>query len=136
MIASMELTNLLYGAGAVAVAIVVSAVAVLRYRRPKSLEAGIEMFSRELKALEPDGASGATVVPSGRPREGDVGPAGGGVPIRGGAPVRGSAAQGAGGAMRGATVIPMPGRTRVVSDDVAGRDEALSPSPNREHEPG
>jgi hypothetical protein len=115
MIASMQLTNLLYGVGAVAVAIVVSALIVLRHRRPKSLEAGIEMFSRELKALEPDGASGATVVP---------GPS----PTGGGVPVRGSAATGAGGAMRGATVIPMPSR--------AGRDGARSPSPDREHEPG
>ena len=36
------------------VASLVSGLIVLRHRRPKSLEAGIESFSRELKALAPE----------------------------------------------------------------------------------
>lgn len=54
MTAAVVLTNLLYVVGAVVAATVVSALIVLRHRRPKSLEAGIEMFSRELQALAPD----------------------------------------------------------------------------------
>ncbi|HEX3426167.1 MAG TPA: hypothetical protein VHT30_08540 [Acidimicrobiales bacterium] len=60
IVAAMALTNLLYVLGAVVAATVVSGVLFLRHRRPKSLEAGIEMFSKELKALEPERGATAT----------------------------------------------------------------------------
>jgi hypothetical protein len=53
-LAALVLTNLLYVAGAVVVATLVSAMYVLRHRKPKSMEAAIESFSRELRALAPD----------------------------------------------------------------------------------
>jgi hypothetical protein len=53
--AALVLTNLLYVIGAVVVATVVSALYVLRHRKPKSMEAAIESFSRELRALAPNG---------------------------------------------------------------------------------
>jgi hypothetical protein len=63
-LAALVLTNLLYVAGAVVVATVVSALYVLRHRKPKSMESAIESFSRELRALAPDeeigGAAGRT----------------------------------------------------------------------------
>jgi hypothetical protein len=55
VLAALVLTNLLYVAGAVVVATLVSALYVLRHRKPKSMEAAIESFSRELRALAPDG---------------------------------------------------------------------------------
>ena len=53
-LAALVLTNLLYLVGAVAVASLVSGLYVLRHRKPKSLESGIESFSRELRALAPE----------------------------------------------------------------------------------
>jgi hypothetical protein len=53
-VAALVLTNLLYVAGAVVVATLVSALYVLRHRKPKSMESAIESFSRELRALAPD----------------------------------------------------------------------------------
>jgi hypothetical protein len=51
----MQIQNLLYLIGALAVATLwISALYLLRHRKPKSLEAGIESFSRELRALAPD----------------------------------------------------------------------------------
>jgi hypothetical protein len=63
MISAMVLANLMYVVGAIIAATLLSVFIVFRHRRPKSLEAGIEMFSRELRALQPDrrgGPSGAT----------------------------------------------------------------------------
>jgi hypothetical protein len=54
MLSAVQIQNLLYLVGALVVATVVSALIVLRHRKPKSLEAGIESFSRELKALAPE----------------------------------------------------------------------------------
>jgi hypothetical protein len=62
-VAALVLTNLLYVAGAVVVATLVSALYVLRHRKPKSMESAIESFSRELRALAPDeevGGAGRT----------------------------------------------------------------------------
>lgn len=58
-VATVVLTNLLYVVGAIAVATLISALIVLRHRRPKSLEAGIESFNRELRALAPDQRRGS-----------------------------------------------------------------------------
>ncbi len=54
MMAAMVLGNLLYVVGAIVAATVISALILLRHRRPRSLEAGIELFSRELRALAPE----------------------------------------------------------------------------------
>jgi hypothetical protein len=54
MMAGMVLTNLLYVVGAIVAATLVSLLVLLRHRRPRSLESSIEMFSRELKALQPE----------------------------------------------------------------------------------
>jgi hypothetical protein len=54
MFAAMDYQNLLYVAGALLVATLISALYVLRHRRPRSMEAGIESFSRELRALAPE----------------------------------------------------------------------------------
>jgi hypothetical protein len=64
-LAALDLANLLYVAAAVVVATLISALIALRHRRPKSVESGIESFSRELRALapEPDGAEGRTTQP-------------------------------------------------------------------------
>lgn len=79
----MALSNVMYVLGAVAAATLLSCVVMLRHRRPKSLESGIEMFSRELKALQPEeegrALRGSRALPSGRPRNrtgGGAGPAG------------------------------------------------------------
>ena len=53
-VAAVDLANLLYLAGALVAATLVSAVYVLRHRRPRSMEAAINEFSRELRALAPD----------------------------------------------------------------------------------
>jgi hypothetical protein len=58
-LAALVLTNLLYLVGAVAAASLVSGLYVLRHRKPKSLESGIESFSRELRALAPEHPSGS-----------------------------------------------------------------------------
>ena len=52
--AALQLSNLLYVAAAIVVATLISALIALRHRRPKSLESGIESFSRELRALAPE----------------------------------------------------------------------------------
>lgn len=46
--------NLLYVGLAVAVSVVVSLVMVVRNRRPRSLESGVDEFARELRALSPE----------------------------------------------------------------------------------
>jgi hypothetical protein len=52
---AVQIQNLLYLVGAVAVATLwISALYLLRHRKPRSMEAGIESFSRELRALAPD----------------------------------------------------------------------------------
>jgi hypothetical protein len=65
--AALVLTNLLYLAGAVAVASLLSGLYVLRHRKPKSLESGIESFSRELRALAPERHGGADPSESASP---------------------------------------------------------------------
>lgn len=46
--------NLLYLGIVVLVCLLASLVVVLRNRRPRSLQSGVEEFSRELRALAPD----------------------------------------------------------------------------------
>ena len=46
--------NLLYLLAAIVLSIVVSVIIVARNRKPTSMEAGIEAFNRELRALAPD----------------------------------------------------------------------------------
>ena len=46
--------NLVYLVGAVVVSVMISIVIVLRNRKPTSMEAGIDAFNRELKALAPE----------------------------------------------------------------------------------
>ncbi len=66
--AALVLTNLVYLAGAVVVATLVSGLYVLRHRKPTSLESGIESFSRELRALAPErGPVDGRADGSGRP---------------------------------------------------------------------
>lgn len=48
------MTNLLYVAVPVVLVLVAFAAMAARGRRPRSVEAGIEEFSRELKALAPE----------------------------------------------------------------------------------
>ena len=55
------MANLLYLAAVVVVSVLISTVLVVRNRKPTSMEAGIEAFNRELRALAPD-KRGATVV--------------------------------------------------------------------------
>jgi hypothetical protein len=62
--AALVLTNLVYVVGAVVVASLVSGLYVLLHRKPKSLESGIESFSRELRALAPERAREATAAPA------------------------------------------------------------------------
>jgi hypothetical protein len=57
------LINLLYVGLALAVSALVSLIVVVRNRRPRSLQSGVEDFARELRALAPDAAG-----PSRRPR--------------------------------------------------------------------
>jgi hypothetical protein len=153
MIAGMVLSNLLYVVGAIVAATVVSGIVLLRHRRPKSLEAGIEMFSRELKALQPErrvaGSSGSPSSPgsAGSSSAGRVAPdagAGGGGPSGppGGAPGRAPGVRNGAGAR-----APGPVRTFPASDpsgggaaggaqQQTGRGEAGAPSSERENEPG
>lgn len=46
--------NLLYVGLAVLVTVLGSLIMVLRNRRPRSLESGVEEFARELRALAPE----------------------------------------------------------------------------------
>ena len=46
--------NLLYLLAAIVLSVVVSVIIVARNRKPTSMEAGIEAFNRELRALAPD----------------------------------------------------------------------------------
>jgi len=48
--------NLLYVGLAVFVTVLGSLIMVLRNRRPRSLESGVEEFARELRALAPEPA--------------------------------------------------------------------------------
>ena len=48
--------NLLYLLAAIVLSIVVSVIIVARNRKPTSMEAGIDAFHRELKALAPEPA--------------------------------------------------------------------------------
>jgi len=48
------MANLLYVVAALAGSVVISFVIVVRNRKPTSMEAGIEAFNRELRALAPD----------------------------------------------------------------------------------
>jgi hypothetical protein len=48
------MSSLAFLAVAVALSLLGSLILWLRYRRPRSLEAGIDEFTRELKALAPD----------------------------------------------------------------------------------
>ena len=50
----LDLSNLLYLAGAVLAAVVICTVLALRHRRPKTIEADMESFSRGLRALAPE----------------------------------------------------------------------------------
>ncbi len=146
MIAGMVLSNLLYVVGAIVAATVVSGIVLLRHRRPKSLEAGIEMFSRELKALEPDrrapGSSGTSrPIPNGANRDGGAGGGRTEVPglrtggsARPGGPVRPFRSAGAGRGGAGPTAPPADGSGAPASQ--TGRDEAGASSPHRENEPG
>ena len=45
--------NLLYVGAAVVVSLLASLVVVLRNRRPRSLQSGVQEFARELQALAP-----------------------------------------------------------------------------------
>jgi hypothetical protein len=51
--------NLLYVGLAVFVTVLGSLIMVLRNRRPRSLESGVEEFARELRALAPEPAAPA-----------------------------------------------------------------------------
>ena len=136
MIAGMVLTNLMYVAGAVAVATVISAFVLLRHRRPRSLESSIELFSRELKALEPDG-SGPRPASGGSSR---VTGAGGVRPSRPAADPTGP--------VSAASTSPVPKTSGAVRRLVPGtrrdagagngidRDGATAPSPEQESQPG
>jgi hypothetical protein len=148
----MVLSNLLYVVGAIVAATVASGVVWLRHRRPKSLEAGIEMFSRELKALEPDrerervadAGRTPTAYGSGAASPGErstrraAGTAGGGTATPGAA----GAGRPATRPVRGGTVTPLPATVRTESPrgdrDVEdhGRDGAGASSPDREHDSG
>lgn len=128
MIAGMVLSNLLYLVGAIVAATVLSGIVFLRHRRPKSLEAGIEMFSRELKALEPDRPGAAT----GRVSTGATHASG-----RESAPTRASDLR-VSGIWGSRTVTPLVASRsdQPSSSDDAGRGEAGVSPPDRENEPG
>ena len=136
MIAGMVLSNLLYVVGAVAVATVVSAFVMLRHRRPRSLESSIELFSRELKALEPDG-NAVRPIPgvSGRvPGAGGIQPSRPTVRTAGSA---GAASTGPAATTSGAVRRLAPNaRPDAGEANVKGRDGAAAPSPEQESQPG
>jgi hypothetical protein len=157
MIAGLVLTNLFYVVGAIAAATVVSAIVLLRHRRPRSLESGIEMFSRELKALRPehsptappgadegaadDGAAGAYRLRSRAYGKGARGPA---------AHDRPGATGGSGTSGTGRSSSPRSDAPRTVTRlapessrdstrpgyTIPGRDGAGTLSPDQENEPG
>ena len=52
------MNNLLYLFIAVALSVVGSLILWYRYRKPRSVESGIDEFARELRALAPDSARG------------------------------------------------------------------------------
>jgi len=52
--ASVVLDNLIYLIGAVVLAVVLGLVVAMRHRRPSSVEATVNSFSRGLRALSPD----------------------------------------------------------------------------------
>lgn len=54
MIVGMVVSNILYPAGAMAVAVIVAVVIWARRRKPKSVEANVASFHRGLRALAPD----------------------------------------------------------------------------------
>ncbi len=64
MILAIVVANLLYPVGAVAAIVVLSFVVLARHRRPKSIEANMETFSRGLRALAPENASAPENAPS------------------------------------------------------------------------
>jgi hypothetical protein len=68
-LARVDLANLVYVIGALVAASLVSGVYVLLHRKPKSMEAGIDAFSRELRALAPGRRSRAS---AGGPDSGQV----------------------------------------------------------------
>jgi hypothetical protein len=145
MIAAMDLTNLLYVVGAIVAATLVSAFLLLRHRRPRSVDAGIESFSRELKALQPERREpGVTVVnrtvptgPPGRPGDGEPRPA-----LRRGATGRGGPVARMSGTIRpGPAVTPFAVLRPAIDPrggtaEPARSDEASAPSPDRENDPG
>jgi hypothetical protein len=155
MIAGLVLSNLFYVVGAIVAATVVSAIVLLRHRRPRSLESGIEMFSRELKALRPEGPpTRSTGGDQGSPGEGA-----GGYRVRsapdGAGGSRGPAGRvrdraGGGGSNTGRSSSPRSDDPRAVTRlapeaprdsvrpgyTIAGRDGAESLSPDQEDEPG
>jgi len=53
------MSNLVYLLVAVGLSVIGSLVVYYRHRRPKSLESGIDEFSRELRALAPKRDKGA-----------------------------------------------------------------------------
>jgi hypothetical protein len=59
------MANLLYLAAVVVVSVVISTILVVRNRKPTSMEAGIDAFNRELRALAPD-KRGGLAPPRGR----------------------------------------------------------------------
>jgi hypothetical protein len=145
LIAGMVVANLLYVVGAIVAATVVSGFVLLRHRRPKSLEAGIEMFSRELKALEPERpgstlhgsttvyGSGGGTQPRPRRMNGGNGANPGG--RSSGLPLRSPVAR-----PTGRTVTPLVTTPPRQPPDGAAtespRDAARSPSPDGENESG
>ena len=54
------MANLLYLLGAIVVSVVGVIILVVRNRKPTSIEAGIEAFNRELRALAPDQRPGGS----------------------------------------------------------------------------
>lgn len=133
IVAAMVLTNLLYVLGAVVAATLVSALLYLRHRRPKSLEAGIEMFSKELKALEPE--RGAPVTKD--QRRVITTPGGGDPRLRPVAPSEITPARrrpsAPSGLVAAGAAHPAPGE---VSGRNESRNEAEAPSPDWEDGPG
>jgi len=61
------MANLLYLVAALVVSAVVSFVIVVRNRKPTSIEAGIEAFNRELRALAPERRGPSRPAPAERP---------------------------------------------------------------------
>jgi hypothetical protein len=141
--AAMVFTNLLYLVGAIAAATLVSALIVFRHRKPKSLEAGIELFTLEMQALAPESRAGPPggdrFDPRRPPRPPLPGQArtlrsgprlGGGGPNRSGGPVNPGSGKGPTRIAPQVSTDPVNVR-RHLSDGEAG-----APSPHTEDEPG